>query len=135
MIAFFIIVCVLVGFLVLLLYFFEVVYFGFLTGHNNISKSKLYITFLVIVFLVSIGIGLICGKYGFLAGKNSLLMIFCINFLVFFAISYYYCFFMNYIFGILRIKNQTLIAILGFIPTFFFSNVFLGTMIGTFLLK
>lgn len=135
MIALFIIVCVLVGFLILLLYFFEVVYFSFLTGHNNINKSKLYIVFLVIIFLISVGIRLICGKYGFLAGKDSLLMIFCINFLVFFVVSYYYCRFMNSIFRILKIENETLIATLGFIPAFFFSNVFLGTMIGTFLLK
>lgn len=127
---------ILIAILTFVLYAIFVSYFSKLTKHNNIDFGKignyLYMTFFVMIFLIFIIIGFICSETDFLLvkSKKEAFTFYYIHFLFFFVISYYYCYISNYIFKVIGTKNQTLISILGFLPIFILSCIFLGIIVG-----
>lgn len=111
-------------------YFIKLTQFDvFFKKCKNILKSFFW-TFFIASFIFSI---IISPKTSFLVKIGGSFMdgviFYYVNFFILFVISYYYCYILYGIFKIMKIQNQALISILGFLPSFLLSCIFLGIIV------
>ncbi|MBX7491233.1 hypothetical protein [Helicobacter turcicus] len=104
---------------------FFIKYFAKLTKFDEFMTSKVFVVVLIVFFIIfvlagfAVDIDIIADVGGsFMDG----IVFYYINFLCFFALSYYYC----YVLNALNINNKKLISMLGFLPTFFVSCFYFG---------